>query len=337
MPGTKPSARIGAKPGSPGDSDFTVARTLLGRDRRFAPGTDHTIDDPVGGRIGDAEVQAGDDDEAQHDRGGLPDLAAVGPLDPLQLGPGGREERDEAKAARLGGRGGAGACVRRRRDGVRVGQLGRGPDGPEGRIPELPLPGRPRTDIGVWRAVVPVRGGDPVVDLIDVDGEVDSDIVPIGVGVCGKIGEREPWLAGFVLAGFDAWRGEADWAVEATFSCSLFSSVFSTSPVSCGAAGVAGSTGEGSAAGSGVVSATASGAVSGCGSGASTGSGATMSAGFGCGLGSITGSGSTDGSSTGGAGGVPAARRRGTGSMTRRSSCCESCSRKTTASLSPSL
>ena len=52
--------------------------------------------------VGDAEVEARDDDEAQDDGGGLTDLTAVRPLHALKLGPGGAQEGDEAEAALLG-------------------------------------------------------------------------------------------------------------------------------------------------------------------------------------------------------------------------------------------
>src|SRR6185437_436838 len=49
--------------------------------------------------VGEAEVGTGDRDEAEHDRRGLRDRAAVGPLDALKLGPACAQEADDAVAA----------------------------------------------------------------------------------------------------------------------------------------------------------------------------------------------------------------------------------------------
>ena len=57
----------------------------------------------LGDEVGDAEEGAGDDDEAEHDRGGLADLTAVRPLHALELGPAGPQEVDEAAAAAAAG------------------------------------------------------------------------------------------------------------------------------------------------------------------------------------------------------------------------------------------
>jgi hypothetical protein len=48
---------------------------------------DDDVDDLLGDPVGETEVQAGDDDEADDHAGGLGDLTAVGPLHALQLGP----------------------------------------------------------------------------------------------------------------------------------------------------------------------------------------------------------------------------------------------------------
>src|SRR5207244_7063887 len=47
---------------------------------------------------GGAEVEAGDGDEPEHDRGRLRDLAAVGPLHALELGPARAQEGHDAVA-----------------------------------------------------------------------------------------------------------------------------------------------------------------------------------------------------------------------------------------------
>src|SRR3569833_2985485 len=43
------------------------------------------------------QIAPGDHDEAQHDRGALADVTAVGPLHALELGPGRGEEGDDAR------------------------------------------------------------------------------------------------------------------------------------------------------------------------------------------------------------------------------------------------
>src|SRR6185437_6758261 len=45
------------------------------------------FDDFLCDDVGEAEIRAGDGDEPEHDGGRLRDLAAVGPLDALELGP----------------------------------------------------------------------------------------------------------------------------------------------------------------------------------------------------------------------------------------------------------
>jgi hypothetical protein len=51
--------------------------------------------------VGKAKIGAGDHNEAKNDCSCLPDLAAVGPLDALQLGPRGAQEVKEAAEDRL--------------------------------------------------------------------------------------------------------------------------------------------------------------------------------------------------------------------------------------------
>jgi hypothetical protein len=50
--------------------------------------------------VGDAEVGAGDRDEAEYDRRCLTNLASVRPLHTLELGPAGAEKRNDAVALR---------------------------------------------------------------------------------------------------------------------------------------------------------------------------------------------------------------------------------------------
>src|SRR3954447_1319053 len=80
------------------------------------------VDDALRDYVGEAEVGARDGDEAEDDGRGLSDLTAVGPLDALQLGPGGAQEVDDAIALRLraGRRGGRGAAGGRRGLGDRL-------------------------------------------------------------------------------------------------------------------------------------------------------------------------------------------------------------------------
>src|SRR5213076_61612 len=60
---------------------------------------DDEVDDLLRDPVGEAEVEAGDDHEAEHDTGGLCDLTAIRPLHALELGPGRAQEVDEAVAA----------------------------------------------------------------------------------------------------------------------------------------------------------------------------------------------------------------------------------------------
>src|SRR3954471_13530556 len=62
-------------------------------------GLQDEVDDVLGDDVGETEVCAGDDHEADHDGGRLADLTAVGPLHTLKLGPAGAQEADEAVAA----------------------------------------------------------------------------------------------------------------------------------------------------------------------------------------------------------------------------------------------
>src|SRR5438309_12102377 len=67
---------------------------------------ENQVDDLLRDEVGQAEVGAGDGDEAEHDPGRLRDLAAVRPLDALELGPRGAQEVGDAVAPRprAGGR-----------------------------------------------------------------------------------------------------------------------------------------------------------------------------------------------------------------------------------------
>src|SRR3954451_6275810 len=66
-------------------------------------GLEDLLDDGVPDRVQEPEIGAGDDHEPEHDRRALADLAAVGPLDAAQLGPGGAEEVGRAAAQALAG------------------------------------------------------------------------------------------------------------------------------------------------------------------------------------------------------------------------------------------
>src|SRR3954471_14842509 len=81
----------------------------FGRGGRLAAGRlDDEVDDFLGDAIGDAEVEAGNHHEAEHDGGGLRDLAAVRPLYALELRPRGAKEGGEASEQPPGRRGGPG-------------------------------------------------------------------------------------------------------------------------------------------------------------------------------------------------------------------------------------
>src|SRR3954453_5304979 len=73
------------------------------------------VDDSLRDRVGESQVGTGDGDEAEDDGRGLGDLTAVGPLDALQLGPGGPQEVGDPVAARTRARGGARRLGARRR------------------------------------------------------------------------------------------------------------------------------------------------------------------------------------------------------------------------------
>src|SRR3954471_10629386 len=73
------------------------------------------VDDSLRDRVGESQVGTGDGDEAEDDGRGLGNLTAVGPLDALQLGPGGPQEVGDPVAARTRARGGARRLGARRR------------------------------------------------------------------------------------------------------------------------------------------------------------------------------------------------------------------------------
>jgi hypothetical protein len=50
-----------------------------------------------------AEIDAGDSNESEYDRGGLGDVATIRPLNPLKLGPAGAQEGDRTAMKGLGG------------------------------------------------------------------------------------------------------------------------------------------------------------------------------------------------------------------------------------------
>src|SRR3954454_2713837 len=58
-------------------------------------GLQDEVDDVLGHDVRQAEIGAGDDDEADHDRGRLTDLTAVRPLHALELGPARGQEADD--------------------------------------------------------------------------------------------------------------------------------------------------------------------------------------------------------------------------------------------------
>ena len=89
------------------------------------------FDDFLGHVVGEAEVGAGDRDEAEHDRRGLRDLAAVGPLYALELGPAGAQEADRAVAAAQR-RAGLGARLAAAASAAAAAARPRGPEGPPG-------------------------------------------------------------------------------------------------------------------------------------------------------------------------------------------------------------
>src|SRR3954471_7619298 len=72
----------------------------LGEGGELEDGVDEGLPDGVE----QAEIAAGDHDEAQDDRGGLADLAPIGPLDAPQLVPHVAQEDDEARAPAAGRR-----------------------------------------------------------------------------------------------------------------------------------------------------------------------------------------------------------------------------------------
>jgi hypothetical protein len=59
--------------------------------------------DLLGRPVGDAEIDAGNRDEAEHDRCGLRDVAAIRPLYPLELGPACAQEGEGTAVDGLGG------------------------------------------------------------------------------------------------------------------------------------------------------------------------------------------------------------------------------------------
>src|SRR3954451_6476239 len=72
------------------------------------------LDEPVEQRVQRSEIRGGDRDEDHRHGGCLDQRLAIRPLHPLELGPAGDEEPDDAPAlARLGGLGGRLAALRR--------------------------------------------------------------------------------------------------------------------------------------------------------------------------------------------------------------------------------
>src|SRR4029077_10502945 len=75
------------------------------RGRRAAPvirASEDEFDKFFGHVVGQAQIGAGDRDEAQHDSRRLRDLTAVGPLHAMQLGPAGAQAPDRARATAQG-------------------------------------------------------------------------------------------------------------------------------------------------------------------------------------------------------------------------------------------
>src|SRR6202035_3554803 len=70
--------------------------------RNIQDPSEDEFDDFLGDVISQAEVGPGDGHEAEHDGRRLRDLAAVGPLHALQLGPAGTQEADRAVASAQG-------------------------------------------------------------------------------------------------------------------------------------------------------------------------------------------------------------------------------------------
>src|SRR4051794_11536519 len=77
--------------------------------------SDDDVDDLLGHVVGQAQVQAGDDHEADDHAGRLGDLPAVGPLYALELGPARAQEAEEAADAAMRRRAGRGLGAARRR------------------------------------------------------------------------------------------------------------------------------------------------------------------------------------------------------------------------------
>src|SRR5271166_2974654 len=78
---------------------FSCPEYVLTTYQRNIQTSEDEFDDFLGDRVGQAEVGAGDGDEADDDGGRLRDLAAVGPLYALELRPARAEEADRAIAA----------------------------------------------------------------------------------------------------------------------------------------------------------------------------------------------------------------------------------------------
>src|SRR2546421_1291471 len=66
---------------------------------RSSPGSQDEFDDFLGYDVGEPQIRAGDCHEAKDDGRRLRDLAAIGPLHALELGPAGAQEGSGAIAA----------------------------------------------------------------------------------------------------------------------------------------------------------------------------------------------------------------------------------------------
>jgi hypothetical protein len=72
-------------------------------DRWLAEPSENEVDDLLSCPVGDTEVDTGDGHEAHDNRCGLRDMATVGPLYSLKLGPAGTKKGDRTSVDRLGG------------------------------------------------------------------------------------------------------------------------------------------------------------------------------------------------------------------------------------------
>src|SRR3954452_6726530 len=171
---------------------------------RAGKALDDEVDDLLGDPVGHAQVGARDDHEADDDAGGLRDLAPVGPLDALELGPGGAQELKEAGATGLRRMRGLPATGAGQRAVVLV-DVAVVVEIADGLLHATVELGVDVVLVGLTLGAADQRG----LELLDLAGgmvELARDVLPVRLG---GVRTDAPALAGVIVAGVSI-RGHAD-------------------------------------------------------------------------------------------------------------------------------